>query len=82
MPLFDPTYPPTELPDTIDLKKYKKSKNVIAHLPKNRIYLHFDEPRLPGHTLTFRKQQDRYVGYIFLSKFQRLTIALGSRFGY
>ncbi|ORY44380.1 hypothetical protein BCR33DRAFT_785068 [Rhizoclosmatium globosum] len=64
MPFFDPITMPSDLEDDDRLLKFTESKKVYAILPGNLHYLHFDEPRLPGHTLEFlQKQPTMDYGY-------------------
>ncbi|KAJ3008363.1 UNVERIFIED_CONTAM: hypothetical protein HDU68_003139, partial [Siphonaria sp. JEL0065] len=60
MPFFDPITIPKELEDDTRLLKFTGSKKVFAILPGNLYYFHFDEPRLPGHTLEFMQRQPTY----------------------
>jgi hypothetical protein len=61
MPLLDPTWLPVPLQDNSELLLFKDAKRVSALLPGGLYYLHFDEPRLPSHTLTFRHKLPTYV---------------------
>ncbi|KAI8808893.1 hypothetical protein BJ742DRAFT_891455, partial [Cladochytrium replicatum] len=60
LPLFDPTTQPLALAETTDLLKFSTAKKAEALLPGNLHYLHFDKPRLPSHTLEWRRKQSDY----------------------
>ncbi|KAI8813635.1 hypothetical protein BJ742DRAFT_704764 [Cladochytrium replicatum] len=60
LPLFDPTALPVKLAENTDLLRFTSAKKVEALLPGNLNYLHFDKPRLPSHTLEWRRKQPNY----------------------
>ncbi|KAI9341385.1 hypothetical protein BDR26DRAFT_969821 [Obelidium mucronatum] len=60
MPFFDPITIPKDLNDDTTLLKFIESKKIFAVLPGSLNYFHFDEPRLPGHTLEFMQRQPNY----------------------
>ncbi|KAJ3327302.1 hypothetical protein HDU76_012035 [Blyttiomyces sp. JEL0837] len=60
MSLFDPTWIPEKLIEDEDLLHFNEAKKVFCNLPGGIKYFHFDEPRLPSHTLEFRRQQESY----------------------
>ncbi|KAJ3140086.1 hypothetical protein HK100_010584 [Physocladia obscura] len=54
LPLFDPLNISTAtFEDDNSVVKFTESKKTFAQLPGSLIYLHYDEPRLPSHTLEF-----------------------------
>ncbi|TPX75085.1 hypothetical protein CcCBS67573_g03643 [Chytriomyces confervae] len=60
MSFFDPIQLPQPLDDDETLLKFTESKKVYALLPGGLYYLHFDEPRLPSHTLEFMQKLPNY----------------------
>ncbi|KAJ3411300.1 hypothetical protein HDV05_002404 [Chytridiales sp. JEL 0842] len=60
MPLLDPTWLPTPLIENTELLSFRDAKKVSCTLPGGLNYLHFDEPRLPSHTLQFRRKLENY----------------------
>ncbi|KAJ3052486.1 hypothetical protein HK097_006189 [Rhizophlyctis rosea] len=60
LPLFDPMATPVEIVDDNELIKFEAAKKVKAVLPGDLHYFHFDKPRLPSHTLEWRKGFEGY----------------------
>ncbi|KAI8618569.1 hypothetical protein BC830DRAFT_1108114 [Chytriomyces sp. MP71] len=60
MAFFDPINLPQPLQDDEVLLRFTESKKIYAQLPGGLHYLHFDEPRLPSHTLEFMQATPTY----------------------
>ncbi|KND05075.1 uncharacterized protein SPPG_00750 [Spizellomyces punctatus DAOM BR117] len=60
LPLFDPTCLPNILVENDEILQFEDAKKTLTLLPGDLFYFHFDCPRLPSHTLEYRKQQGAY----------------------
>ncbi|KAJ3073780.1 hypothetical protein HDU98_000700 [Podochytrium sp. JEL0797] len=60
MPFFDPISNPSHVNDNTKLLPFAEAKKVVAQLPGGLLFCHFDEPRLPSHTLEFLQKQANY----------------------
>ncbi|KAI8848056.1 hypothetical protein BC829DRAFT_444130 [Chytridium lagenaria] len=56
-----PMSPPPDLEENTTLLRFTSSKKISAKLPTNLNYFHFDQPRLPSHTLEYRQKRPDYV---------------------
>ncbi|KAJ3084182.1 hypothetical protein HK102_000739 [Quaeritorhiza haematococci] len=68
LPFFDPLCLPQPLKDPHKLLEYTAAKKVQALLPGNLNYFHFDRPRLPSHTLEYRRKQSEYGRDLIIDK--------------
>ncbi|KAJ3210795.1 hypothetical protein HDU67_005006 [Dinochytrium kinnereticum] len=58
--LVDPVCPPIDLDESTQILRFTSAKKMYAKLPGGLIYFHFDEPRLPGHSLEYRQKRADY----------------------